>query len=287
MIKAIRHSLTISAMLLIAPFANAEQLQVTSYNPAEKAIFPVTSSLITGEKEAILVDAQFSIIDADALVTMINDSGKKLTTIYISGGDPDFYFGLQPIVEAFPEAKVIASSAVVKHIEQTKENKLAYWGPILGSNAPSKVIIPEISDSTELTLEGKKIKIHEINTHQAYLWLPSIKTALGGVLVSNGIHLWTADSQSVSARQEWLAALDRLIDLNPLKVIPGHYLGDIPAGDKAVKFTKNYLLTYESILTTKPNSTQLIERLKNTFPNLPVDDGLAISAKVNTGEIKW
>jgi glyoxylase-like metal-dependent hydrolase (beta-lactamase superfamily II) len=278
---------SLAASLLLGAVANASELKVTPYNPAEKGIFPVSSSLVTGDKEAILVDAQFGVGDGKALVDMIQASGKTLTTIYISGGDPDFYFGLEPIVAAFPSAKVIASSAVVDHIQKTKDAKLKYWGPILGEQAPKKIIVPTVSDETRLTLEGKVIEVHEINTHQAYLWAPSIKTALGGVLVSSGIHLWTADSQTTKARDEWIAALDRLAALKPATVIPGHYLGDVPAGDNAVVFSRDYLKTYEKLLSKKPTSAQLIEGLKKAYPTLPIDDGMAISAKVNTGEMKW
>jgi glyoxylase-like metal-dependent hydrolase (beta-lactamase superfamily II) len=286
MLSTLKTSL-VASLLVGAAAANASELKVTSYNPANKGIFPVSSSLVTGDKEAILVDAQFGVGDGKALVELIRASGKTLTTIYISGGDPDFYFGLEPIVAAFPTANVIASSAVVDHIEKTKEAKLKYWGPILGEQAPKKIIVPTVSDDTSLALEGKIIEVHEINTHQAYLWAPSIKTAFGGVLVSSGIHLWTADSQTTQARTEWIAALDRLSALKPTTVIPGHYLGDAPAGDKAVVFSRDYLLTYEKLLSKKPTSAQLIEGLKKAYPTLPVDDGMAISAKVNTGEMRW
>lgn len=287
MLHKFKTSLTAACLLLGATAANASDLQVTSYNPAEKGIFPVVSTLLAGDKEAILVDAQFGVGDGKALVDLVRASGKTLTTIYISGGDPDYYFGLEPIVEAFPGAQVIASSAVVDHIQKTKDAKLGYWGPILGAQAPTKIIVPRVFNETKLTLEGKAIEVREINTHQAYLWVPSIKTALGGVLVSSGIHLWTADSQTPAARAEWAAALKRLAALKPSSVIPGHYVGVVPAGDKAVSFTRDYLTTYEQLLSKKPTSAQLIESLKKAYPSLSIDDGVAISAKVSTGEMKW
>jgi len=44
---------------------------------------------------------------------------------------------------------------------------------------------------------------------------------------------------------------------------------------------------YEKLLGKKPDSTQLIEDLKKAYPDLSVDDSVAIGAKVNTGEMKW
>jgi len=83
-------------------------LTLDVYNPGTSAIFPVSSVLVSGEKEAILVDAQFGKSQAEQLVEKIRASGKQLTTIYISHGDPDYYFGLDTLTQAFPKAKVLA-----------------------------------------------------------------------------------------------------------------------------------------------------------------------------------
>ena len=275
------------ATTLIAGTALAAPLTVTLYNPGDKAIFPVSSELVSGEKEAILVDAQFGVNDGQALVELIKQSGKKLTTVYISGGDPDFYFGLEPIKAAFPDVKVLASQHVVDHIKQTKDAKLAYWGPILGKQAPKTLIVPQVMTASHLTLEGERIEIKEMNTPNAYLWAPSIKTAFGGVPVYSGVHVWMADSQSKAARTEWVNALDRMLALKPERVIPGHFLGEAPKGTQAVTFTRDYVLRFEQALASTKGSGPLIDALKQAYPSLPVDDGLAIGAKVNTGEMKW
>lgn len=114
---------------LFASSAFAAPLHLDVYNPQEKGIFPVSSTLVSGPKEAILFDAQFSTKDGEQLVQMIRASGKTLKAIVITSGDPDFYFGLQPIVNAFPQVKVLATPQVVDHIRATKEAKLQFWGP--------------------------------------------------------------------------------------------------------------------------------------------------------------
>ncbi|PJG59283.1 Vmh family MBL fold metallo-hydrolase [Aeromonas cavernicola] len=281
----IRH-LTLATALLSGT-ALAAPLNVTLFNPGDKAIFPVSSSLISGDKEAILVDAQFDVQNGQALVDLIKQSGKTLTAIYISAGDPDFYFGLEPIKAVFPNVKVLADQHVVDHIKQTKDAKLSYWGPILGKGAPKSLTVPEVMTATHLTLEGQQIEIKEMNTPSAYLWVPALKTALGGVAVFNGVHVWMADSQTKEARAKWVNALDDLLALQPKRVIPGHFLGAEPTGDKGVTFTRDYVQRFEQELAKANNSSQLIEGMKRAYPALTADDGLAISAKVNTGEMKW
>ncbi|WP_303808530.1 Vmh family MBL fold metallo-hydrolase [Aeromonas rivipollensis] len=275
------------ATTLLGGAALASPLTVTVYNPGDKAIFPVSSELVTGDKEAILIDAQFGVNDGKALVDLIKQSGKRLTTVYISGGDPDFYFGLEPIKAAFPDVKILASQHVVDHIKQTKDAKLAYWGPILAEQAPKTLIVPQVMTASHLTLDGEKIEIKEMNTPSAYLWAPSIKTAFGGVPVYSGVHVWMADSQTKAARAQWMQALDGMLALQPERVIPGHFLGTEPKGTQAVTFTRDYVQRFEQALATAKHSDQLIDGLKKAFPSLPVDDGLAIGAKVNMGEMKW
>lgn len=275
------------ATTLLGGAALASPLTVTVYNPGDKAIFPVSSELVTGDKEAILIDAQFGVNDGQALVDLIKQSGKRLTTVYISGGDPDFYFGLEPIKAAFPDVKILASQHVVDHIKQTKDAKLAYWGPILAEQAPKTLIVPQVMTASHLTLDGEKIEIKEMNTPTAYLWAPSIKTALGGVPVYSGVHVWMADSQTKEARAHWVKTLNELLAMKPERVVPGHFLGTAPKGTEAVTFTRDYVQRFEQELAKSKNSGELIEGLKKAFPSLPVDDGLAIGAKVNTGEMKW
>ena len=151
MMNNLIRNLTLTTTLLSGAVL-AGPLSVTVYNPGEKAIFPVSSSLVAGDKEAILIDAQFDVQNGQALVDMIKKSGKQLTTVYISAGDPDFYFGLEPVLAAFPNVKVLADQHVVDHIKETKDAKLAYWGPVLKENAPQSIVVPE-------PLEGNSIML--------------------------------------------------------------------------------------------------------------------------------
>ena len=284
--KLFLKSLLVSSIALSAS-AFAAELSYKVYNPQTQAIFPVTSTLITGEKDAVLVDAQFSVNDAKNLVKIIQDSGKSLKYIVITAGDPDYYFGLEPLVQAFPDAKVIATPEVVKHIQATKEGKFAYWGPILKSGAPSQIIVPNVIEDKSIELEGERIEIKAPGKYASYLWVPSNRTILGGVGLSSGIHLWTADTQSKEARDEWKKVLKQMSRLRPSAVIPGHYIGAIPAGSQAIDFTYNYLVDVDKVLKDHKDSASVIAKLKEKYPNFADESSLELSSKVLTGEMEW
>lgn len=279
-------TLAAGAMLFSLPNMAAD-LTFQVYKPNQDAIFPVTSVLVSGAHKSILFDAQFSVADGQALVDIIKKSHKSLAMIYITAGDPDYYFGLQPLLAAFPDTQVFASTAIVEHIKQTKDAKLAYWGPILGEQAPTKITVPEPLDSTKLVLEGHTIEVKEAGTHQAYLWEPSSKTVFGGVSVSSGMHIWTADTQTPEARGAWVDSLQKLNQLNPTRVIPGHFLGDLLPGSEAVDFSIKYLVHFEKALKESNSSTQVIDKMKRSYPNLAGESDLELSSKVNTGEMAW
>jgi len=268
----------------------AQPLQVQVYNPGESAIFAVSSELLTGANDAVLVDAQFSTADAAKLVEMIKASGKKLTTIYISHGDPDFYFGLETLHAAFPDARIVATPQTVAHIQASKDEKLKIWGPQLGANAPAQVVVPSPLDGDTLQLEGQELKIIGLDgasPDRTALWVPSIRSVMGGVLVDAGSHVFMADTQTPQSHQDWLTALRQIQDMAPTRVIPGHYAQGAPQDLAAVEFTANYIRAFDEEAARAKDSTALIAAMKQRYPGLQGEASLELSAKVAKGELPW
>ena len=278
--------LSLIISLAAAP-AFAAPLHLDVYNPQEKGIFAVSSTLVSGPKEAVLFDAQFSVKDGEALVEKIRRSGKTLNKIVITSGDPDFYFGLQPIVEAFPQVKVLATPHVVEHIRATKEAKLQFWGPQMKDGAPTSLTVPQATTQTQFTVDGETLELRHANDYAAYIWIPANRAIIGGTGVASGIHVWTADTQSEEQRSTWRNVLSEMQSLQPTQVVPGHYIGERPTGDKAIRFTQDYLQSFEQALGAKKGSDYVIKTMTAAWPGLADASSLELSAKVNSGEMKW
>ncbi len=279
-----------TAAFAFAAHASAASLTLDVYNPGEKAIFPVTSVLVSGEKDAILVDAQFGREQAAQVVEKIRASGKRLTTIYISHGDPDYYFGLDTLTAAFPEARVLASQPTVDHIKQTVRGKMAYWGPKMGADAPAKTLVPGVLKGDSLMLEGQKLQVVGLEGPQpdrSFVWIPSIKAVVGGVVVAENIHVWMADTQTAQSHADWLATLHAIESLKPNTVVPGHYLGKSARSLAAVHFTADYIRAFDEETVKAKDSPALVAAMKKRFPNLGEDSSLELSAKVAMGEMQW
>lgn len=285
-----RTSLTAVAIALLSSAAYSSDLTITHFTPNEGSLFPVSSSLIEGTSEVMLVDAQFEKDDAEQLVSMLKATGKPLTTVFISHKDPDFYFGLDTIRAAFPDVKIYATPETVNGIEKTIQLKFDFWGPILKDNAPSELIVPEVLEGDRLTVDGIEVQVVGLDGHDpvhTFLWVPSEQTVLGGVVLYENVHVWMADSQTTQSRDNWRATLGQLLATNPHRIIPGHVMGESTEDADIVEFTKKYISTFEAEAATAESSAQLIEAMRTAYPEFENVGDLELSAQVIMGERTW
>ncbi|MBH1932070.1 MBL fold metallo-hydrolase [Serratia rubidaea] len=285
-------ALTLTGVAAVSTYASAaDALTMEVYNPGENSVFPVSSEIISGQHEVALIDAQFQRNDAQQLVEKIKATGKKLTTVYISHSDPDFYFGLDVIKAAFPDAKIIATPGTIKEINATKDGKVAYWGPILKENAPTQVIVPQPLKGDSFTIDGQQVEVKGLNgptPARTYVWIPALKAVVGGVAVAgNNIHPWIADNQSAESRAHWQQTLASIQTLQPQRVVPGHYLPGAAQTLESVTFTQNYLKVLEAELPQAKDAKQLVTAMEKHYPTLKDVSSLELSAKVLKGEMKW
>lgn len=281
---------TLAVTLSTAQAAQPAPLTVKIYN-AGSGSFNVNSTLIFGEKEAMVIDAGFTRADALRIAANVLDSGKQLSIIYVSQADPDYYFGVETLKEFFPQAKVVSTPAVLEKLSVKMAGKVAFWGPKMGLNAPRTPVTPQALSGNTISFEGQSIEIRGTTgllAHRPYAWIPSIKAIVGNIAVFGNTHVWTADTQSQAERAAWIAQLDEMAALKPELVVPGHMSAGTSVDVSAISFTKNYLQTFEKNLATSKDSAALIKAMKQSYPQL-TDGGMSldIGAKVNTGEMKW
>lgn len=282
--------ITTIILTIITTNMNAQKLNLKTFR-ADANSFHVASVIVSGEKDAILIDGQFTLANAHRVVAELKDSGKNLTKIYISHGDPDYYFGLEVITQAYPNTIVYASAPVIEHIKHTYQKKLAFWGPKLGANGTKNIVIPRKLENNFIELEGEKLEIKGLDSkspERTYIWIPSIKAIIGGVNIYDNLHLWIADAGTKEDRNNWIMILEEMKKLNPKTVIPAHALTDKnTSGNVTLNFSLNYLKAYQKEEAKSKNSTQLIEAMLKLYPNAKLEIALQLGAKVSKGEMKW
>jgi glyoxylase-like metal-dependent hydrolase (beta-lactamase superfamily II) len=260
--------------------------------PAGEKGFFRAPVIITGNSEAVLIDGGFTYPDGRAVADAIKATGKKLTTIYVSQSDPDYYFSLKPIKDAFPGARVLAASETVAAIKGSVEKKLAVWGPQLKENGPqmlADVVIPEVFDKKTFTVDGATVEIVDLEglANRRYLFVPSLNAVCGGVAIFAGVHVWTADTPTKQQRAAWLANLEKIAARKPAIVVAGHMTPESPTDLSGVAHTRAYLVAFEEELAKAKDAAALKSAMEARFPGLGMGVALDIGSKVATGEMKW
>ena len=261
-------------------FASQLHLQVFTSPPEGIA---VNSTLVYGDKDAILIDAQFRLSDAHRLVAMILESKKNLTTVYVTHPHPDHYFGLVVIRQAFPNARFVALPRVVDGIKASWEGRVKAWKPQYGDNIPSSPIIPDALDGNMLTLEGETLQIFgplqgDSAGDNSFVWIPSIKAVVGGDTLFSGAHFVFAPMTSTQ-KKDWRSTIDQIAALKPEIVIPGHQIAGAPNDASVLAFMKKYMQDSDDAQASSKTADEFRTKMKSIYPNLGIDGLLNISAQ--------
>lgn len=233
--------------------------------------FAVGSVIVMGEKDAAVLDAQWTLSNGHRVAAEILETGKNLKYIYVTHAHPDHYFGLGPIAQAFPEAKVIALPEVANTINKQMFGKVDHWVDIIGpTNVPTKAVNIESMENNYFELEGEKIEIIprvmgdlKYNT---VVWIPSIKAVYGSDVLFNKSHPFTCEI-TAEERQQWYADIERLEKLGAEIVIPGHQKPGMPFDSSCYTFMKEYLKATEEELANTETTGEFFYNMALRFPD--------------------
>src|SRR5258708_38836332 len=214
--------------------------------------FWTNSVIIEGAHEVMLVDAQLTRTSGERVLQKIKETKKPLSIIYITHEHADHFLGLEVFREAYPGVRIIANSAVVDRINKVYQEKIDKWKKILGSGATSHVVAIDKFDGNFITFGSSQIEvlkhIQGDTDENTMLWIPGQRILIGGDVLFNNMHVYTAETDS-KARAKWLDSLQKIRDLNPSFVVPGHSKVGAPLdASTAVEFTTKYLLAFDEEL---------------------------------------
>ena len=181
--------------------------------------------------------------------------------------------------------RIIANSAVVDRINEVYQEKIDKWETILGSGATSRVVAIEKFDGNFIEFEGSKIEvltnIQGDTDENTMLWIPEQRILIAGDVLFNNMHVYTAETDG-EARGEWLNSLNKIRELKPSVVIPGHSKVGAPLdASTAIDFTENYLLVFEEELKKTKDPDSLINAMKERFPSADLLLAIERGAKAN------
>src|SRR5438093_3963769 len=272
-------------LALAAPAASAARppLQLDVYTAPPEGL-SVTSTLISGPNEAILVDAQFRNSDAEKVAEKIAASGKKLKAIFLTHAHPDHYFGTAVLRKRFPGVPVYMTGAALKESKQTVAAKIKQWGPVYKDEIPTEVPAPQRLPRRKLKVDGQVVQViadlqgDSKGPTNSYVWVPSASSEVAGDIVFQRTHVWLAES-SPKTRKAWLAALRKLAGRHPKTVVAGHKrTTESPDSPGAIAFTRDYIRAFEAAKASSHNADELISKMKQSYSEVGLDMILTSSA---------
>ncbi len=135
---------------------------------------PTSATLIYGERDAVLVDAFLTVEQASAVVEWVAASGKNLTTIYITHGHGDHFFGIGALLRRFPNAKAVATPNVLKVMRQqmSPEFVASFWNARYPGQIPEHLLLPEELKGNVIDLEAREPIVVEVGHTDAYRHRP-------------------------------------------------------------------------------------------------------------------
>jgi glyoxylase-like metal-dependent hydrolase (beta-lactamase superfamily II) len=231
---------------------------------------PTSATLIYGERDAVLVDAFLTVEQAHAAVEWIAASGKNLTTIYITHGHGDHFFGIGALLDRFPSAKAAATPNLLKVMRQqmSPEFVASFWNARYPGQIPEHLVLPEELKGNVIDLEGRELVVVEVGhtdtDHTTCLHAPSVGLVVADDAAYNDVHLYLAES-SAQTRREWITALDTIERLKPR--IAGHKKADRDDSPRIIEETRQYIRDFEHAASMTTTARELYDKMLEIYPD--------------------
>lgn len=234
---------------------------------------PITSTLILGKQDAVLVDAPLTNVQAREVGDWIESFGRRLRRIYITHGHGDHWFGAIPLVQRFPDAVVHATKGTTElmTVQNSAEFRGEFWDRVFPNQLPRGEIDVDVVDERGFELDGLELLPidvgHSDTDATTILHVPQIGLVVAGDVVYNGVHLYLTESGGTAGIDAWLAALDVTESLNPAAVIAGHKNPRAFDNATQISATRRYLSDARALLESSRGAKDFYDGMLTRHPD--------------------
>lgn len=247
---------------------------------------PLASTLVFGDRDAVLVDVPITEAQAERLADRIAATGKRLTTIFITHGHGDHWFGVSTVLRRFPDAEVVATAGTVAMmaVQGSSEVRAQLWDPAFPGQIGDTSVVAHASQTGTIDLEGHELRIvsvgHTDTDDTSVLHVPPLALVIAGDAAYNGVHQYLVESAG-DGRQAWLAGIDVIEALEPRVVVAGHKNPDLDDdATRVLAGTRDYLAAVEDVLADQQAPDGFVDAMSARYPELLNPDVVRMNASV-------
>jgi glyoxylase-like metal-dependent hydrolase (beta-lactamase superfamily II) len=234
---------------------------------------PISSTLIYGSRDAVVVDSFITLEQARAQADWIGSTGKNLTTIYATHGHGDHFFGASVLLERFPNARLLAASGAIQVMkEQTSPEFVAkFWESRFPNQLPKRLVVAQELTTNVIELEGEKLMVMPLGftdtAGTTCLHVPSLELIAAGDAAYNGVHPRLMEANQNQKRDEWISALDKMESLKPRIVVAGHKnMKNDNDGRRVLRQTRQYILDFQELAGKTTTAKELYNQMLGRYP---------------------
>ncbi|MFJ9544495.1 MBL fold metallo-hydrolase [Streptomyces sp. NPDC101225] len=234
---------------------------------------PISTTLITGEREAVLVDPPMTTDQAAVASDWIARSGRQLAAIYVTHGHGDHWFGAIPLLERFPGVHVRATAGTIDMMtaQAAQSFRDSFWDMVFPGQIPQGTVAAVPVGPEGFELEGHRLLPieagHTDTDATTMLHVPDIGLLVAGDAVYNGVHPYLTESGGLPGIDSWLAALDIAESLNPQSVVSGHKDPALPDGPEQIVDTRTYLRDARRLLLQATDAKRFYDAMLALHPD--------------------
>jgi glyoxylase-like metal-dependent hydrolase (beta-lactamase superfamily II) len=264
----------LSALALALAASAQSKLQLKVHHGAGVNGYDVNSTMISGEKDMLVIDPQFSLSEAHRLAAEILESKKNLVTIYITHPHPDHLFGLAVLHQAFPSARIVALPATVAAAKTGWPARQKFWFPTYGNNIPGpEPVLPEELTTPVLTLEGEDFPITggvqgADGPGNSFVYIASLKAVITGDIMFDHVYFGVPRAK---AREDWLKTTEQIVALNPAIIVPGHEGPGATRDLATLAFMKKYIADWDANVASSADAAEMRAKVLKQYPGLGME----------------
>jgi len=231
---------------------------------------PTTATLIFGDTDAVLVDSLIIAEDVDALGDMIASTGKKLTTIFVTHGHGDHFFGSERLIARFPGARFVTTRGIAEYIDTHFDETTKTFSAYFGDAITKTTLRPSALEGDVILLEGHELRVVEVPggdiAPAAVLHIPALDAVVAGDVAYNQIHQMLALG-GPAEWDKWIESVGIIERLRPRVVVAGHKKPEVDdEAERVLSGTRAYIRDFADAFHSSETAAEIVTAMRAKYP---------------------